>query len=84
MYLFMDMQNCTNFFGCLIYSELPPRWSEFTRYSRDQNKEKKLTAICKCLVYKKMETADWNVLKSSLERHIKIQCEIETDSQTAR
>ena len=31
-----------------------------------------------------METADWNVLKSSLERHIKIQCEIETDCQTAR
>ena len=31
-----------------------------------------------------MEPADWNVLKSSLERHIKIQCEIETDSQTAR
>ena len=30
-----------------------------------------------------METADWNVLKSSLERHVKIQCEIETDSQTA-
>ena len=31
-----------------------------------------------------MKTADWNVLKSSLERHIKIQWEIETDSQTAR
>lgn len=49
-----------------------------------KTKKKKLTTICKCLVYKQMETADWNVLKSSLERHIKIQCEIETDSQTAR
>ena len=46
--------------------------------------KKKLPTICKCLLYKKMETADWNVLKRSLERHIKIQCEIETDSQTAR
>ena len=27
-----------------------------------------------------METADWNVLKSTLKRHIKIQGEIETDS----
>ena len=30
-----------------------------------------------------METADWNVFESSLEHHRKIQCEIETDSQTA-
>ena len=55
-----------------MFSELAPRWSKFTRYSWDQTKEKKkLTTICKCLVYKQMETADWYVLKSSLECHIK-------------
>ena len=49
-----------------------------------KTKKKKLATICKCLVYKQMETADWNVLKSSLEFHIKVQCDIEIDSQNAR